>query len=66
MEASANPNDQRTLVAETVSLVASRGEAFPLPLLASRLRCPECGSRQIMVLFHPPPHPGRTAATGSP
>jgi hypothetical protein len=36
------------------TLVWTRGRAFPLSRLESRLRCPRCGSRQIVVLFEPP------------
>jgi hypothetical protein len=43
---------QKELDMET--LVSTRGRAFPLSRLESRLRCPQCGSRQIVVLFDPP------------
>jgi hypothetical protein len=33
------------------SLVWTRGEAFPLDQLASRLKCPRCGNRKIQVFF---------------
>ena len=36
------------------TLVWTRGRAFPLSRLESRLRCRQCGSRQIVVLFEPP------------
>ena len=36
------------------TLVCTRGRDFPLALLASRLRCPRCGSRKVSVLFDPP------------
>jgi hypothetical protein len=36
------------------TLVWSRGRAFPLSSLESRLRCPKCGSRNIVVMFQPP------------
>lgn len=39
---------------DMVTLVASRGDAFPLALLSSRLRCPACGGRKIRVLFYLP------------
>ena len=32
----------------------TRGRAFPLSRLESRLRCPRCGSREIVVMFEPP------------
>ena len=37
------------------TLVATRGRDFPLAMLASRLRCPRCGSRRVMLAFTPPP-----------
>ena len=36
------------------TLVCTRGRAFPLAQLASRLMCPNCGERQIHVLFDIP------------
>jgi hypothetical protein len=36
------------------SLVWTRGAAFPLRMLAERLRCPRCGSRRIRVLYDAP------------
>jgi len=36
------------------TLVWTRGRAFPLSRLESRLRCPRCGSRNVVVLFEPP------------
>jgi hypothetical protein len=36
------------------TLVWTRGRAFPLSRLESRLRCPHCGSRDIRVLFEAP------------
>jgi hypothetical protein len=38
------------------TLVWTRGREFPLSLLASRLRCPRCGSRRVAVYFQPPPN----------
>ena len=35
------------------TLVWTRG-AFPLSRLESRLRCPRCGSRDVVVLYQPP------------
>jgi DNA-directed RNA polymerase subunit RPC12/RpoP len=29
-------------------------KAFPLSRLESRLRCPRCGSRNVVVLYRPP------------
>jgi hypothetical protein len=39
---------------DMATLVWTRGRDFPLHMLASRLRCPRCGSRQVSVLFVPP------------
>jgi DNA-directed RNA polymerase subunit RPC12/RpoP len=44
---------RRELNLET--LVCTRGRAFPLARLESRLRCPRCGNRRMVVMFEPPP-----------
>ena len=36
------------------TLVWTRGRGFPLSRLESRLRCPQCGSRDVVVLYQPP------------
>ena len=36
------------------TLVWTRGRAFPLSRLESRLRCPRCGSRNVVMLYQPP------------
>jgi hypothetical protein len=36
------------------TLVWTRGKAFPLSRLESRLRCPMCGSRDVVLLFTVP------------
>ncbi len=36
------------------TLVWTRGQAFPLSRLESRLRCPMCGSREMVLLFSVP------------
>jgi hypothetical protein len=36
------------------TLLWTRGRDFPLAMLASRLRCPRCGSREVAVMFVPP------------
>jgi len=51
-------NYRKDLDMET--LVWTRGKTFPLSRLESRLRCPRCGSRNVVVLFQPP----RSAAAG--
>lgn len=44
------------------TLVWTRGRAFPLTSLESRLKCPRCGSRRVRVAFGVPPFPQRMAA----
>ena len=44
------------------TLVWTRGRAFPLSSLESRLRCPVCGSRRVVVMFEPPKVPLSRAA----
>jgi hypothetical protein len=36
------------------TLVATRGPNFPLSRLESRLMCPSCGNRRVVVVFEPP------------
>jgi hypothetical protein len=36
------------------TLVWTRGRAFPLAWLQTRLRCPLCGSREVVLMFSPP------------
>jgi hypothetical protein len=43
------------------TLVWTRGAAFPLADLSSRLKCPRCGSRSVSILFTVPTEPRRTA-----
>jgi len=35
-------------------LVWTRGPNFPLARLESRLMCPRCGSRRVVLMFHVP------------
>jgi DNA-directed RNA polymerase subunit RPC12/RpoP len=44
------------------TLVATRGRHFPLAQLESRLRCPRCGSRRVVVMFEVPANPNAQAA----
>jgi DNA-directed RNA polymerase subunit RPC12/RpoP len=39
---------------DMATLVWTRGRDFQLSRLESRLRCPQCGSRIVVVLFQPP------------
>jgi hypothetical protein len=43
---------RRELDLET--LVCTRDRAFPFSRLESRLRCPSCGNRRMIVMFEPP------------
>jgi hypothetical protein len=36
------------------TLVWTRGRNFPLARLESRLMCPRCGSRRVVLIFQPP------------
>ncbi len=47
---------------DLATLVWTRGAAFPLSSLESRLKCPRCGSRRIVIIFEPPST--RQRATG--
>ena len=40
---------------DLATLVWTRGRAFPLSRLESRLRCPRCGARQVTLLYDLPP-----------
>lgn len=42
---------------DLATLVWTRGRAFPLSSLESRLKCPRCGSQRVVVLFSPPAIP---------
>lgn len=44
------------------TLVSTRGRAFPLSRLESRLRCPRCGGQNVVVMFQPP---SNAAAVGT-
>src|SRR5918997_6449104 len=47
---------------DLLTLVWTRGRAFPISSLETRLRCPQCGSRRVVVLFSPPKIPNVRAA----
>ena len=46
------------------TLVWTRGAAFPLARMESRLKCPQCGSRRVVLLFEPPSTRGRMVGVG--
>lgn len=39
---------------DMMTLVATRGRAFPMARLAERLRCPRCGSLRVRVMWRIP------------
>jgi hypothetical protein len=45
------------------TLVWTRGEGFPPAQLASRLKCPRCGNRNVTVVFDVPDQPSARART---
>lgn len=49
---------------DLLTLVWTRGRGFPLSRLESRMRCPQCGSRDVTLLFTVPtlPNEALTAA----
>ncbi len=44
------------------TLIWTRGAAFPLSDLGTRLKCPSCGSRRVALVFHMPKEPQATKA----
>jgi hypothetical protein len=51
-QSSGECNYRKELDIET--LAWTRGRAFPLSRFESRLRCPRCGLRYVVVLYQPP------------
>ncbi len=47
---------------DLATLVWTRGDSFPIDLLASRMKCPRCNSRKVALLFNVPGIPNRSAA----
>jgi hypothetical protein len=39
------------------TLIWTRGAAFPISSIESRLKCPLCGSRRVAVIFDVPTEP---------
>jgi hypothetical protein len=44
------------------TLVWTRGRNFPLARLESRMMCPRCGSRRVVLMFQPPAIPATARA----
>jgi hypothetical protein len=53
---------QGKLDADLPTLVWTRGRDYPIARLESRLKCPLCGSRRVLVAFIPPSEPLQSAA----
>jgi hypothetical protein len=47
------------------TLVSTRGRGFPLSRLEMRLRCPMCGSRDVVLFFTVPSERQTAAARGT-
>ena len=47
---------------DLLTLLCTRGRAFPMARLAERLRCPRCGSRVVRVAWTFPSQDNRQAA----
>jgi Zn finger protein HypA/HybF involved in hydrogenase expression len=43
-----------SLAADIETLVWTRGRAFPVSSLETRMRCPRCGSRRVSIAFEVP------------
>jgi len=46
------------------TLVWTCGRNFPLARLESRLMCPRCGCRRVVIVLRPPAEPQRAKAAG--
>ena len=44
------------------TLIWTRGRDFPIARLETRMKCPRCGSRRVLVAFEPPPSEQRQRA----
>ena len=63
----AMPYCDTTVELDMHTLVWTRGEAFPLDQLASRLKCPNCGLMKVRVYFDVPNQPNAgVVANGRP
>ncbi len=49
---------------DLLTLVWTRGRDFPIARLDSRMKCPKCGSRVVLVAFQPPPTSGAVRILG--
>ena len=49
-----------SIEADVETLLWTRGRAFPISGLETRMRCPRCGSRQVSVAFEVPSDEERT------
>jgi len=44
------------------ALIWTRGRDFPIARLDTRMKCPRCGSRRVLVAFEPPRNETRQRA----
>ena len=51
---------------DLATLVWTRGRDFPVARLDTRMKCPRCGSRRVLIAFEPPKNPNERAAPSSP
>jgi hypothetical protein len=50
------------LDADLTTLMWTRGRDYPIARLEGRMKCPRCGSRQVLIAFQPPENAGRKRA----
>ena len=55
---------QARLDADLATLLWTRGRDYPIARLESRMKCPRCGSRRVLLAFHPPGNDKRAQAAG--
>jgi hypothetical protein len=51
---------------DLATLIWTRGRDFPVARLDTRMKCPRCGSRRVLVAFEPPTNPNEHSALASP
>jgi hypothetical protein len=49
----------RRVDADLTTQIWTRGRDFPIARLEGRMKCPQCGSRQVLIAFQPPENIGR-------
>jgi len=56
------PECNASIDVDLATLVWTRGRAFPIARLDSRMKCLRCGSRRVRIAFEPPPVARRALA----